>query len=228
MKLNTIGAALLLLVAASAFAAPPEVKPSPATPVSVTNTSADPIPVTGSVSVTGSITGTVTGTVGLTPGTSVMIDSTVSDPVRVRNVNDAIQPVQIANQCTSPQNTIGCDAPVAQLYKVPAGKRLVIEYASVDVCTLPGQTATLHIKTTLGANFVDHTIGVTPPAAGPGSPNIGCNLTPSSTTAVAAQVRLYADADSFVGIAGDRSSAVGTTTFAFSMSGYLVDVPLTP
>ena len=51
MKLNGIGVALLMLVAPPAFAAPPDAKPSPATPVSVTNTSANPVPVTGSVTI---------------------------------------------------------------------------------------------------------------------------------------------------------------------------------
>ena len=115
--------------------------------VLIVNPPSKPVPVTGSV--TGTVTGTVglaPGTsVGLTPGTSVMIDSTVGDPVRVRNVNDAIQPAQAAITCISPSLTIGC-GPV-EIYTVPAGKRLVIEYASMSACMLPGQTATLTVST---------------------------------------------------------------------------------
>src|SRR5947209_11888442 len=151
MKLNGIGTVLLLLAAPCAFAAPPDVKPSPDTPVSVTNTATNPVPVTGAVRVTGSVTGTVTGTVGLAPGASVMIDSTVGDPVRVRNVNDAIQPVQASAGCLA--TTIGC---LPTIYTVPAGKRLVIEYASMRVCILPGQSATLGITTTVGGQTVSH------------------------------------------------------------------------
>ncbi len=57
-----------LLVAATmlwtvvAFADPPAVKPSPATPVSVTNTSANPVPVSGAVTVTGTSNVNVTNT----------------------------------------------------------------------------------------------------------------------------------------------------------------------
>jgi len=203
--------------------------PDPGINVTVTNPPTSPIPVTGAVTVTGSVTGSVTGTVGLVPGTSVLIGNTVGNPVRTRNVNDAMQPVQINNHCSSPQNTVGCGPAVAELYKVPAGKRLVIEYASLEVCSLPGQTATLHIKTTLGANFVDHTVGVTPAAAGPGSTSIGCNSgAASSTTAIGKQVRLYVDAGNELVLEGFRNSALGNMSFDFSMSGYLVDIPLTP
>src|SRR5215471_14040734 len=51
----------------------------------------------------------VTGNVGLASGTSVRVDNTVTDPVRVRNVNDAIQPFQAVGQCSnfSGGNTCG-------------------------------------------------------------------------------------------------------------------------
>src|SRR5258705_5523548 len=92
--------------------------------VNVVNTRAHPLPVTGSVAVTGAVSGTVTGTVGLTPGTSVQIGNTVDIPVRVRNVNDAIQSVQATASCLT--SALGC---LPTIYTVPAGKRLVIEYA---------------------------------------------------------------------------------------------------
>jgi hypothetical protein len=224
MKVKSVGAAVLLLVSVSAFAAPPDVKPSPDTPVSVTNTTASPVPVTGSVSVTGSVTGTVTGTVGLAPGTSVMIDSTVGDPVRVRNVNDAIQPVHASTSCLA--TTIGC---LPTIYTVPAGKRLVIEYASMSVCILPGQSATLGVTTTTGGKTVTHFLNGTPPAVGPGTFAIGCNgALPSSSVATGQQVKIYADAGSSVFLEADRSNTVGNAGFSISISGYLVDVPLTP
>ena len=194
--------------------------PTPGVNVTVTNPPSSPVPVTGSV------TGSVTGTVGLTPGTSVMIDSTVADPVRVRNVNDAIQPVQATQTCTT--TAIGCGG---TLYTVPSGKRLVIEYASLSVCALPGQSAQLSISTTLGGAAVEHFVNIAPPAAGPGSTSIGCNPlvnTGSSLTAVGQSVRLYADAGTLVGANADRTSNVGDANFTFSISGYLVDVPLTP
>jgi len=86
----------------------------------VTIESPIPLPVTGSVN------STVTGTVGLASGASVRVNNTVTDPVRVRNVNDAIQPFQANASCNG---TGGCDATI---FNVPAGKRAVIEYFSGD------------------------------------------------------------------------------------------------
>jgi hypothetical protein len=192
--------------------------------VNVVNTPANPVPVTGSVSVTGAVTGTVTGTVGLTPGTSVLIDNTVGDPVRVRNVNDAIQPVQASSSCLT--TALGC---LPTIYTVPAGKRLVIEYASMDLCVLPGQSATLSIATTVGGQAAFHYLNGTPPAAAPGTISIGCNSpTPSSEVATGQQVKIYADAGTGVVVTGSRNSTVGSASFHFSISGYLVDVPFSP
>jgi len=192
--------------------------------VNVVNTPANPVPVTGTVSVTGAVTGTVTGTVGLTAGTSVLVGNTVANPVRVRNVNDAIQPVQAQASCLV--GSLGC---LPTIYTVPAGKRLVIEYASMRVCILPGQSATLSIATQVGDQAVFHYLNVTPPAAAPGTVAIGCNAgTPSSEVAVGQQVKIYADAGTGVVLTGSRNSTVGTASFQFSISGYLVDVPLTP
>jgi hypothetical protein len=191
--------------------------------VNVVNTSAHPVPVTGTVTVNGSVTGSVTGTVGLAPGTSVMIDSTVGDPVRVRNVNDAIQPVQVSTTCLT--STLGC---LPTIYNVPVGKRLVIEYASLGVCILPGQSATLNIATTTGGQSANHYLNGTPAAAGPGTAAIGCNSGASSFVATGQQVKIYADAGTGVVVTGERNSTVGSANFHFSISGYLVDVPLTP
>lgn len=192
--------------------------------VNVVNTPANPVPVTGSVSVTGAVTGTVTGTVGLTPGTSVLVGNPVTNPVRVRNVNDAIQPVQAQASCLI--TTLGC---LPTIYTVPAGKRLVIEYASMRVCILPGQSATLSIATQVGDQAVFHYLNGTPPAAGPGTFAIGCNSSlPSSEVAVGEQVKIYADAGTTVVLTGSRNSTTGSASFQFSISGYLVDVPFTP
>jgi hypothetical protein len=83
----------------------------------------NPIP----LPLTGSVTSTVTGTVGLASGASVQVNNTVTDPVRVRNVNDAIQPFQAEKTCSG---TPGC---LVQIVSVPAGKRAVIEYFSGQV-----------------------------------------------------------------------------------------------
>jgi len=167
----------------------------------------------------------VTGSVTLAPGASVNVNSSVANPVRVRSVNDAIQPVQASVSCTSPSNTIGCGP--ATIYTVPTGKRLVIEYASMDACLLPGQTVELSIYTTLGSAFTRHYVNISPPAAGPGVTNIGCNLpAASSITTVGQALRLYADAGTTVDVEGDRNAIAGSANLHFTISGYLVDVPL--
>ena len=205
----------LVLFAAGVGAAGPDTGIN----VNVVNTPANPVPVTGSV------TGTVTGTVGLAPGTSILIDNTVGDPVRVRNVNDALQPVQFTGSCRT-EAFINC-GPAG--FHVPAGKRLIIEYASLVVCAFPGQTTTLLLLTTVNGVNAEHAVGTTPAAAPPGSTAFGCNgASASAQTSIAKQVRLYADPGTIVGFNGERSNQTGNQTLTFTMSGYLVDVPLTP
>ena len=171
----------------------------------------------------------VTGSVTVAPGTSVQIDNTVADPVRVRNVNDAIQPVQESTNCDLPASTIGCGP--TTIYTVPAGKRLVIEYASLNAfCILPGESVVLSIFTSTGGGAsVAHVANIAPPAPGPGTTAIGCNApAASSLTSVGQQVRLYADAGTVVQVEPDRNSNSGAANVAITISGYLVDVPLTP
>src|SRR5215472_4536260 len=60
------------------------------------------------VNVVNSIPQQVTGTVGLTSGASVRVNNTVTDPVRVRNVNDAIQPFTASGTCSPQPNVFGC------------------------------------------------------------------------------------------------------------------------
>jgi hypothetical protein len=183
--------------------------------VNVLNT---PLAVTGSV--------TTSGSVSLTPGSSVSVNSSVQNPVRVRDVNDANQPVQAKLSC-GPLAALGCGP--GSLYTVPLGKRLVIEFVSMRVCGLPGLSAEFGIITTTGGTDATYAL-TTAPSASPGSQAIGCNsAVPSSTTSVSQSVRLYADAGTTVFVSGDRANGVGgIVTFSFSMSGYLVDVPLVP
>jgi hypothetical protein len=65
----------------------------------------------------------------------VRVDNTVSDPVRVRNVNDAIQPFQAAGNCFG---NSACDGAI---FTVPTGKRAVIEYFSGAGIATPGPAA---------------------------------------------------------------------------------------
>jgi hypothetical protein len=181
--------------------------------VNVLNT---PLAVTGSV--------TTSGTVNLAPGATVTVN-TSTGPVRVKSVNDGLQPVQAKGSCTVGA-AVGCGS--GFVYTVPANKRLVIEYVSLHACGLPGFTASWSILlTNVGTpGNVNHALNVTPPAMGPGNPAIGCNSAPSSTTDVGQVVRLYAETGSIVTFDADRANGIGgNTTFDFTFSGYLVDVP---
>jgi hypothetical protein len=172
-----------------------------------------PLPVQGSLGVSGSVAATQSGTwnvgitgtpnVGLASGASVRIDNTVGDPVRVRNVNDAIQPFQAQATCNSTVNTC-----TTEIFDVPAGKRAVIEYFSGTANFGLGQTGIAYFQTTKAVFFVP-------------------SIPPQQGTLPATwgqQVRVYADTGA-IDVTGDGNAGV---TYQFSISGYLVDVPFTP
>jgi hypothetical protein len=196
-------------------------------PTQVTNLPASQN-VNGTVSVANfPATQAVSGTVTLASGASVEVSNTVDNPVRVRNVNDALQPVQFSASCVSSAGTIGCGPGIG--YSVPSGKRLVIEYASLNVCALPGQTAVLKIFTSAAGTFVVHSLSSTPVTTSPGANTIGCNGgVASSIASRGEQVRIYADPGTSVGFEADRDNNNGALDATMTISGYLVDVPLTP
>lgn len=191
--------------------------PGPPDGLAVRLVSPLPVPVTGNT--------TVSGTVSLASGATVLVGNTVGNPVRVRNVNDGIQPFQFHATCTSPAGILGCSPfgpPVAP------GKRLVIEYVSLEACMAPGQATVVHVQTTVSGVLISHSLPLTPVAPGPGT-LFACNLpTTSSTTAMGQQVRLYADPGTTVGLDAFRTSNAGIALFDISISGYLQDVPLAP
>ena len=125
----------------------------------------------------------------------VRVDNEVSDPVRVRNVNDAIQPFQVHGSCNG---TVFCEA--FDIFKVPVGKRAVIEYF---------------------AGIASIGTGQVPLTSPPAIPNL---IQPGNNTTWVQQVRLYSD----VSISALGSASSGPVIFNFIVSGYLVDVPFTP
>jgi hypothetical protein len=176
-----------------------------------------PLPVP--VSITGS--STISGTVGLASGASVRVNNTVTDPVRVSNVNDAIQPFQASNFCSGTAGTGGC---AVTIFTVPAGKRAVVEYyngsANFANVAAAGQVFLVDLRTTVAGQAHTHYLPPTPPAVS--------NLTgPGAGTSWGQQVRLYADSGTT--ILGDGLPSITASPFnlTFNISGYLVDVPLT-
>jgi hypothetical protein len=144
----------------------------------------------------------------------VRVDNEVSDPVRVRNVNDAIQPFQVHGSCNG---TVFCEA--FDIFKVPVGKRAVIEYFSGIASIGTGQVAAVALETLIrGGSLEFFFVPLTSP---PGIPNL---IQPGNNTTWGQQVRLYSD----VSISGLGSASSGPVIFNFEVSGYLVDVPFTP
>ena len=169
------------------------------------------------------VTGSVTGTLNLAPGASVRVNNPATDPVLVRSVGDQVQPVQKQGNCQATQGTIGCQG---LTYTVPAGKRLVLEYASMNACTLPETAAYMTVTTNVGGSFVSHSLPAAPPAGSPGTTNFACNLpAASSILAVGQQLHLYADAGTIVFVEMLRNTTSGTTAVTAAISGHLVDVP---
>jgi hypothetical protein len=164
------------------------------------------------VPVTGSVTSTVTGTVGLASGASVHVNNTVTDPVRVRNVNDAVQPFQGGGACTVLAGLGACEQ---NLLLVPSGKRAVIEYFSGGTNPLSVGGADPLLITELGGFATLHHV-----------PNPQFQ---SSTPSWGQLVRAYADSG-FTTVKGHISieRQPVDVVVVFSVSGYFVDVPFTP
>lgn len=165
----------------------------PVKPVLVVNSPSEPVPVTGTVSV---------GNLG-------------NSPLPVRDVdNPARQPVQAHASCDGTGAT-GCST---SIFVVPPGKRLVIEYASMQAGIPAGQVALFEIQTIAGgaSGSVEHSF----PLSAPSVSGFGGGL-----TAVGQQVRVYADPGITVNVSGRRNIVAGDARFSFSISGHLVDVP---
>jgi hypothetical protein len=127
--------------------------------------------------------------------------------------NPAHQPVQAIVSCLA-DNVLGCSEII---YTVPQGKRLVIEFASMEATLTADQKAQLKLDTTAGGATVTHNFPLTPPAV--------VFQGEAVVSTLAQQVRLYADGGTSVEIKARRNN-IGPAFLAFfrvSISGYLVD-----
>lgn len=125
-----IGAGIVFFCSSLALAAP-QVPPS--APVTVVNTPANPVPVTGSLGVSGTVS--VSGTVPVTQSGTWSVE--VADPLNTKNIDEhGRNPFTVKASCSSSDSNF-CSA---SMPPVPAGKRLVLEYVSgrMQVNTLVG------------------------------------------------------------------------------------------
>ncbi|SRR6266545_1290746 len=143
-------------------------------------------------------------------------DVNVVNTPSVRDVdNPAHQPVQ-ANMACVAQNVLGCSETI---YTVPPGKRLVIEFVSMEADLTADQVAQMTMRTTVDGAEVTHRFPLTEPAR--------VFQGEAVVAPISQQVRLYADAGTNVEMKARRNNvgAALNAFFRFSISGYLVDVP---
>lgn len=100
---------------------------------------------------------------------------------------------------------------------IPAGKRLVVEFISINISLVLGQNVVdSFLTSTVDGNQVDYRLGVNANAAFP--------VSPFSHT-IDKPVHIYADSGSDLAASISRSPASGGASFSISVSGYLIDLP---
>ena len=159
----------------------------------------------------------------------VYVTNGAQEPVPVREVDKSIQkPIQASISVNPDTSQIPPDSsPGGTIYTVPSGKRLVIEYVTVQVLAThidkkfqPEERFIAFIKTTLDNNDNPHLLGALSPPLGLGSPWYDRQLLTQT-------LRLYADPGTDV----DMWIMLGEPSFfrerpiSFEISGYLLDVP---
>jgi hypothetical protein len=150
-----------------------------------------------------------------TPDVNVVNTPNVNVANSTLSVRDAAhpayQPFQAQAQFAIPT---GDSAITFVIATVPAGKRLVIEYATV-LAEAGAGTLGARIQTTADGNFAAHHLVL----AGQG-PLFGVPAFTASQT-----MRVYADPNTAVTGIVNRSETTGTAGGQVSISGHLVDIP---
>lgn len=159
---------------------------------------------------------------GLTPTASpkaaqsaqdVTVVNTEKNPVPVFDVeNPAKQPFQ-----TSVLSFIEAGSPSGHaFFRVPAGKRLVIEYISGILSVPFGQSiVTFELTTTASRLTANHSVQI----------SFAGVLAGSSQFTAGQLVKIYADPGTIVGVGAFRNTYTGTGRVSVTISGYLLDVP---
>ncbi len=163
-----------------------------------------PLPVTGSLGLSGTVQAQQSG------AWSVGINNAKTSPVPIRDVeNPARQPFAFDSFCALVPGSDVC----VVLFSIPAGKRLVIESITVEVSGPTGQKGRADIFTTVAGTSHGFRLSLAPVGTFSGQ-DIMDGTHP---------LRLYADPTSTVSLRGFRNSTSGDGAFAGSVSGYLVD-----
>lgn len=201
------GAALLAgasSVHAATQAVPLPVRVQVTGSVAVTNTPANPVPVSGSVNLNGTPTVKLNG--------AVVIDNSVS--LRVRDADSAArQPFQASGVVFLAD---GVPASSSAVTTVPPGKMFVIETVDARVLQIVGTNgiARLSISTCLGGECLPHHIALE---------RQGQSNSPVYAAATA-QVRFYAEPGSYVTATLERSPQANSASAEVNLTGHFVDV----
>jgi hypothetical protein len=168
--------------------------------VTVVNTASNPVPV--------SITGTPTVNIGNLPdGTNlVQVASSTNAPVVVRDADNPARQIYQRSLQSSQSNVTSW---FVVFDAVPAGKRLVVEFISVEVDVPVGQNA---IRVTLDRQ--DRSVHRFP-----------LSLQGSGLFVAAQQMRMYFEAGESPRVAAFKDSFSGAIFLDATITGYYIDVP---
>ncbi len=192
---------LMLFCFGTAWAEPKR----PPTPVTIVNTPANPVPVSGNLSGSVSISGTPNVSVTNTPNVSV------TNTVPVMNVENPDK-LPVVLRTIVANLDVGENSTNAYIEGVvPPGKRWVIEHVSADAQMPAGQVP--HSFIIINSDIV-HTL----------------LLTPQSDTVYNSSypLKLRVSATRSLGVSFNRGPLTGTTSLYVYFSGYEIDCPDCP
>lgn len=135
-----------------------------------------------------------------------------SNPVPVKVQDVGVIPFQIIAQ-NGDSNLQGLSV---EIFVVPAGKRLIIEYVGWQATVDPGEVANARISTRVGGNFTNHRLGTL--AVGNPGVNGGVIMEDGKL------VKLFADPETTVNGVVFTGPNGTVENVIFSISGSLVDV----
>jgi hypothetical protein len=144
----------------------------------------------------------------------------VASPLEVRDRdNPARQPVQLRGNCNLNNMQVICTT-TPLTYLVPQGKRLVIEYASMQASMPEGQSVTMFIQVEIPNTLLigRHFLPLSAPA------HDGVNAG-GPFTSVGQVIRIYVEPGLTVVVNGARNNGTGSANYELSLSGHLVDLP---
>jgi len=206
MKRHVLTFAIAALVGSTVSNAQsaPDPRPGATTPVQVMNPTSNPVPVTGSLELTGNAKVTVTNT-----------DANPL-PVEALNLDDSV-----LNAFQTRMLFAGGNTQSDKEFTVPAGKRLVIESISLEAKINKGEHPEVFLTLTSGGKFSIHFL----PVSFAGSDN---SSLPKDYYMGLHATRFFADGGTKVGVVGRpiyTTSGVNTSEIDMSISGHLVQMP---